>query len=566
MKAPGFRIALVVSTLALAGCGSGDIGGSDPGGQAGAATGGSGGSAAAAATGGTAGSGTGGAAGGSAGAAGSGTGGAGIGGAGIGGAGTGGAGTGGAGTGGAGTGGAGTGGAGTGGQTNFKPPPAPAGDETVLLDPATTFQTIGGWEAHAESGHDLALTGGLAVDSFPLYEKSLFDQAVNEVGINQLRLEIWCGFDRPEDEYKKLITGKITYADWKLVRMYPLGGGHHFTMLDNLVQKVVLPVRQRLQARGEKLWLNLNYVCFNGSGNNDPSYHLNTPANYVAFVKGAFDHLKTKYGLIPDSFEVLLEPNNTNWGSQPAKFGKMVVATGAGLAAAGYTPEFIWPSGAFAYWTWPYFDAVLAAEPAAAQYLDTLAYHTYDSSGAAFQSDIAAIAQRAKQKNLKTAMLEKIGADIDRLWSDLEDVNVSHWQQFALAFTGTNDTGGSYFKIDVANPSAPKLIRGKRTNRLRQVFAYVRRDAVRFATQDKQTAVDSLAFLNADQKYTVVLNAKGGATAKVGPLPPGKYGVSWSSDTQFAQNLADVDLPAGGTLSVPVQGGRTATVYTVQRY
>ena len=59
---------------------------------------------------------------------------------------------------------------------------------TVVIDPTTTHQTMAGWEATAWASQESP--------AFPNFKDALFDQAVDDVGINRLRLEVRSG--RPE--------------------------------------------------------------------------------------------------------------------------------------------------------------------------------------------------------------------------------------------------------------------------------------------------------------------------------------------------------------------------------
>src|SRR5690349_3430286 len=105
-----------------------------------------------------------------------------------------------------------------------------ASDATITLTPETTYQVISGWEATAQAGQNdyPAL--------FALYQNSLFDQAVNDLGINALRLETTraAGPNGPQT-----------------------GAGFDLAGLDGVIDKVVVPVRQRLAVRGETLYLNI---------------------------------------------------------------------------------------------------------------------------------------------------------------------------------------------------------------------------------------------------------------------------------------------------------------------
>jgi hypothetical protein len=74
-----------------------------------------------------------------------------------------------------------------------------------------------GWEATAQAGQG-------NTTAYPLYRDNLLDQAVND-GINRLRVEV-------------VNTTGTTSMD--------------FVSFDDTIDKVVIPMRQKMQARGEQ--------------------------------------------------------------------------------------------------------------------------------------------------------------------------------------------------------------------------------------------------------------------------------------------------------------------------
>ena len=136
----------------------------------------------------------------------------------------------------------------------------------ITLAPGTQYQTITGWEATDFAGQD--------EPAFPNYKDELFDQAINDLGINRVRLEIRSGVENDTDYYQLYHSGAIDYATWRAHRYATVNdngdpsstnlSGFHFTEMDARIEDTVLPLRQMAQARGEPLWINLNYVAFTG--------------------------------------------------------------------------------------------------------------------------------------------------------------------------------------------------------------------------------------------------------------------------------------------------------------
>ena len=430
---------------------------------------------------------------------------------------------------------------------------------TINVNPAVRYQTISGWEAHSQSGHEYA--------SFDNFADRLFDLAANDLGINRLRLEIRSGLENSTDYYTQWRKGQIDDAKWRCVRFSTVNdnsdpkvanlAGFQFAQLDSMVEKVILPMRQKLAARGERLSVNLLYTAFTGTICSGLEYHHDdSPEEYAEFILVMSEHLRSKYNLVPDTWEVILEPDNTAfWRGK--QIGDAIVATAARLSAAGFTPRFIAPSTTRHSNALPYFDAMVQQVPAAAQYMAELSYHRYSSPTDAELSDIGA---RAKARGINTSMLEHIGSGYADLHRDLKFANISAWEQFALAFPTTDD-GAQYYTLDLSSPSNPQINLGSRTKFLRQYFKFIRAGAVRIEATSASGTLDPLAFINTNGGYVVVVKASGAANFTVGGLPAARYGIKYTTSGAYDVDLADVDLAAGTALSAQIPGSGVLTIY-----
>src|SRR4030095_8437932 len=115
----------------------------------------------------------------------------------------------------------------------------------IVLDPTKTYQNIVGWEANAQSGQTNAL-------AFSKYKDQLFDQAVNDLGINRVRVEISSGAENPIDYFSQHMNGRIQRNEWKQ-HLYEIRNdnddqllinwkGFQFSELDHTIDNVVLPL------------------------------------------------------------------------------------------------------------------------------------------------------------------------------------------------------------------------------------------------------------------------------------------------------------------------------------
>jgi Subtilase family len=410
------------------------------------------------------------------------------------------------------------------------PPPVTGATAIISMDTLVRYQTISGWEAHAQAGQESV--------GFSGFQNEVMDSAVT-IGLNRIRLEIQSGIENPVDYYTQYRAGLITHATWKANWYLWINdnadpattntSGYQWSRLDNHIETTIIPMRQRLAARGESLFVNLNYVSFaQGQGQSDPN-------EYAELILATFQHMQSKYGFVPNAVEMILEPdNNTIWTG--TKIGQAIATTGPRLAAAGFRPEFIAPSTMSMAQAVPYLDAIVAV-PGALPYLKEVSYHRY--SGV---SDVAlaGIASRAATLGLRTSMLEHIGSGLGDLYADLTIGNVSSWQQFTIAFP-TTDNGAQYFTITNNRP-----VSGSRTPALSQVFRYVRSGARRINATSTNSVVRPVAFTNVGGAPVVVMISQDNQTFELRGLRPGTYTIT--TDNQYARTLPNATAGSDGVL------------------
>jgi hypothetical protein len=426
----------------------------------------------------------------------------------------------------------------------------------ITINPAVTYQVITGWEGVAQIG-ELACNP-VAVEN---YRGPLMDRVVNELGLNRVRLEVPSGRENPNDYFADLLAGVITLPQYRMTAYTIINdnadpnviepSGFQFGAIDYIVEYIVLPMRQRLAARGESLYVNLNYVDFGSS----TFEHYNSPAEYAELILATFLHMQSRWGFVPDGVEIILEPDNVAaW--TPARIGAMIVATSNRLRAAGFEPDFIAPSTTNATTSLTYLNGVLAV-PGVADVLTEFSYHRYSGVSAGVLMNIG---NTAAQRGLRTSMLEHIGSGHEDLHQDLKLARVSSWQQYTIAFC-TQDNGAQYYRIDDSNPSNPQVILGSRTRFLTQYFRDVRAGALRVDATSTLAALDPLAFVNQGGGTVVVVKAAAGASFHVVGLPGGTYGIRYTTDAEFAHDLADVTIPAGAPLAASIPARGVVTVY-----
>lgn len=383
-------------------------------------------------------------------------------------------------------------------------PPATPTVATITLDTLVRFQTISGWEASAQNGHDSP--------GFAGWRESVLDSAA-AIGLTRLRIEVNSGTENSIDYWSEWMAGRITRDEWRAKRYTPTNdnadpltanpAGFHFAKLDSQIDGNVTPMRARVPG----LKVTLTYVNFGGN-----QFHPQSPQEYAELLLVTFQHIQSKYGWVPDAVEVVLEPDNgTGWTA--TQMGNAIVAAGSRLAAAGFTPEFITPSTMNMSVAITWLNGILAV-PGASTYVKELSYHRYAGVS---DASLVAIASRAAQLNIRTAMLEHIGSGVDALYADLTLGNVSSWQQYTVAFP-TADDGAQLFPI-----TNGIVTTGSRTHGLRPYFTTVRPGAIRVKATSDNGVVRTTGFINSNGWPVAVLHTSAAGNYVVRGVRPGRY-------------------------------------------
>lgn len=430
-------------------------------------------------------------------------------------------------------------------------------EAVITLDPARHYQTISGWEVKAEMA-DKPLPG----QPYP-YWAEMYDRAVDQVGINRVRLEVRSGVESRGRNWDRYVAGDVPYAYWRGVRYATVNDnddpnvidwkGFDFAEMDWRLEVGVLPLRKRLLARGEKLFVNLCYVAFTGQIKNGRYIHKN-PQEYAEFVLATYLHMQRKYGFVPDAWEVILEPDQGVWNGH--EIGRAIVAASARLKAHGFTPRFIAPSVKDMANAAPYIDD-MAAVPGAMDHVFELSYHRYSGASAV---NLERIVERAHKYGIGTAMLEWwFGhAGPETLHRDLKQGDNSAWQGRVLKTL--------FKKIDERHPEKAVVALQDDTRQNLQYFHYIRAGARRIgADSSNETELDPVAFINSDGSYTVVVLARNAGRITVKGLPAGDYGVSWALAHKSGRAPGTIHVAPGQPLRTKIPGDGVLTVFAAGR-
>lgn len=437
----------------------------------------------------------------------------------------------------------------------------------ITVDPTKTYQTMKGWEVSVhlwEQNKQEDRYDGSWLD----YRDELLHRLVNELGIDRVRIEIRSGAENPVDYWTAFEHGKIGYEEAKSHRYQNINdnddphvlnpAGFQFAELDYRFEKVLLPMKRLVEVNGEKLFINLIYVDFGKYTKHKGNLsHARHPEEYAELIHATFEHLKHKYGVVPDALEVILEPDNSDeWHGR--EIGAAMVAAARRLNRAGFFPQVIAPSTARARFAPEYIDRMMEV-PGAADVITTFAYHRYD--GHLPSSTLPHIRELARKFGVETAMLEHLAGDAVELHTDLTEVDVVSWQQYGIAYRNLPDRdrkGGYFYLVDVDNRS---LQMSSRTPALTQYFKFVRAGAVRIDAASNRADKKAVAFRNTNGTHVVIVQSQRGGTISVAGVPSGVYGIRYTTAEEIARELAAVSLGPGQMLTARLPAKGVITFY-----
>jgi hypothetical protein len=444
---------------------------------------------------------------------------------------------------------------------------SPAGQGNVItVTTGTSYQTINGWEAVDQSGQGSANWNNV--------KDQLQTAVIDDAGITRIRLELTPGAENTtpcsSGPCEDIVNDN---GDAFVIN----SSGFTWPRVDDQIAKVIVPMRALMAARGKTLWVSVCYVSFTQTKSD---LHINNAEEYAEFMEAFFIHMDTTYGFVPNSIEMILEPDNPVGGCPGAgcwngtKIGNALKATSTRLATHGWTPDFVAPSVANADSTFMLSDMLAVSGVTAI--IDEISFHRYGGvTGGALT-----YVSTAQANSKRIGMLEYGPATITELLYDLNNLFVNAWQMEGIAFNfGSQSSinnqeagfGANYFYI--LDTGGGSIQMSKRTAELRQANRYVLPGAVMLEVSSNFGSIPEnsvAAFRNPDGNIVVIQNTPFGGNVSwtVAGLPAGTYGLSYTliqsgtcanSCTQMV--LSDQVIGAGGTVSANLPSQGTLTVW-----
>ena len=417
--------------------------------------------------------------------------------------------------------------------------------QTVTVDVTTNRQTIRAWAA----GNDVG-----CVD-YPVscqgYRNELLDTAV-AMGLNGVHMTLQIA--EVEDNADLFQTWINTNADaphanrnaWIANNGSPTNdnadpntisaSGLVWGRFNHTMNQIVVPMRQKLAARGEKL--HLSFVMGHTSLSNQ--YFVDNPAEYGEWVLALWNKFQTTYGFVPDALEIMGEPDHGDRQVTPAELVAMLNAARTRLLAAGHAePLFYAPGTVSGPAARQYYLDMKTANATAAGYIDVLTYHRYVDIDDTLLGNLFNTANT--DGKLGTGMTEYDQRyNISKLWADLKVGHGVLHSALSLGYPSSTDWGHLLYPTGSGPYTINKV---NRVKYMEHIWKYVRGGAVAKRVTNSHASCDGLAFRNPNGTYVVVLKASGAVTCTVANLPPGTYGRRRTQgDGTSAPSTYDSDL------------------------
>ncbi|MGQ0764495.1 MAG: hypothetical protein ACT4OZ_02400 [Gemmatimonadota bacterium] len=429
----------------------------------------------------------------------------------------------------------------------------------VTIDTSERMQVMAGWEALVgPPNRECDYPSWLAA------RERILDVAANDLGINRVRLPLRAGMERNDDTYPGHLRGEVSFDDWKRTwhraendnddPFVAEPRGFQWESLDSTITHTVLPLRDRLRARGDDLWIN----AILPSAGPARIYQSSEGEEYAEFIVQAFEHLRTRWGITPNSLEIVNEPKPREWTA--AQLASALLAVRSRLAARGFSPRFLLPSATTINGSEEYLLQLLRF-PGVAGAMTDVSYHRYGGGEPA----VRRLRRMADSLGYGMAMTEQLDADTRVLREDLEVGRVSAWQQFGLAFCPPADsikTAGIYITFRENGDSAAATVKLTANARfLRHYFRMVKLGAIRVGAASSSGTLHANAFVNPDGGMVVVLESSRPVRAQLDGLGPGRWRGWWTSADSEGEVEAS-GVGSGGRLAVELKKPGALTLYS----
>lgn len=407
-------------------------------------------------------------------------------------------------------------------------------DVNVTLDSAVQYQTILGWGAASWSPPWVS----------QLLREALIREAVNELGLTRLRLEL------PSGNKSDAIAWEWLNDDWDPLNInWP---AFNTPVADERIAQMVVPFKKAVEANGDLFNIYVSPSLFDGgSSGAAPVWLLNNPGEYAEFALAFLLNLKNIHSIEADFYCILNEAGNNN-PFNASVVAEMIKTLGRALEAVGLSTRIQFPESISAQAAWNNYIQRVMDDENVWPYVGCLSYHLYGTNDP-YRSYIRDLGTSIQ---LPTAQTEYMNLNMNHFYDDLTLGGVSFWEIYGI---------GQCFEW---NPNNTSFSRIRQYWNFRQVMHFVRPGAVRIEANSDDSNLRVLAFVNDENTTVILINGTGSRITNIRNLPVGMYGVCQSAGSGVYQELGlQAAVPprgAGnlGSLTVDVPSNTVMTIYS----
>jgi Glycosyl hydrolase family 30 beta sandwich domain len=431
------------------------------------------------------------------------------------------------------------------------------GGDTVAfrLDAKTTFQTFEGWSCVPNpAGYERAFVAWLRDPRPETYDRvpmrrdlpskliaRMHDALVDELGITRVRIEVGPQVEQVNDNADPRVTDAARYR---------------FAWQDDQIERHVLPMRKRIEARGERMTI---YVSYDLRSKLTGAFLLE-PEEYAEMAVAFLAHAKERHGIEPDYWSVLNEPGNDRPGD-PRLCAELTAATGRRIAEAGFRTRMSGPECVTVAQADRYMKG-MEGVPGALDRFAQITYHLYHGGAedVAARNAVRDWARRLKITAAQTEWMEAKDLDVARhIHLCLTEADAVAWDRFgadlffALPYRELTDRA--------SDGKEPQL--SSTAWHIRQFSRFIRPGAVRVALAGGSESVKGVAFLAKGLPVVVLLNTSGEThAAELDGLKQGRYGRCFTSASQgaYGKEMPDVAVPESGKVLIELPPRSVSTL------
>ena len=450
----------------------------------------------------------------------------------------------------------------------------------LSLRPGLRFQTFEAWRATASGPYFLA--GGANRLVPPAVLNEILDDLAFDLGLNGLRLEVH------EVQALEAINDNddpfmFNWSGFEFARSFMLG--RELWDPAARIQQVVLPLKQRVESRGEPFSSYVSPIYDYG----EFPRHWHDPEEYAEFAEAYLTWLRDSFGFTPTYWAVVNEPSPRFFWPRN-KMAAAIATVGRRLQAKGFSTKIQFPEAVAprkAVWM---LDTIIN-DPEVTQYIGMISYHGYDywkpMPSRYHMEHRYSISTRGTQLGVPTAMTEiccrrgwnqgtyEHGFELARdIYWNLTEANVSVWEPLgsvlACAKSGCSPPGGGGDLLYLA-PDLSTYYKLPNYYAMRQFMHYIRPGYVRVnmtchgCTFDPTTGqnVKPVVFRSPQGKYVVVVinDQIDPQMVRLGGFPAGTYHITGVDPSHTgSRTYLDETISSGQVLTLELPGRAIATV------